>query len=322
METVVISHSSDIDGVGSASLIRRKYGVPLGNLFFTNYIKENLEYVQRKLKRFYPKGVTLFITDLGVNERIAGNFLEIIKGVKRNGGRVVWLDHHPWTDESLSRLAKACDAAVVGENPRYCATEITAKELGMNDRFTNRFVRIVHYSDFNKKPKDKLDREMVKRYALSIASYEMNPSRDYVHKKLRHIVRVISSGRLSDNAIRKDSERFEKMNVQRTREMLDELYIRKDFALGFSQDLQSTYACGEITKKSHKRLAFYINVRKGSGHLRAVSGDYSALARELGGGGHPRAAGFFVDLKRYNNFRTRADKERFADFLQRKVSET
>ena len=125
----VISHSSDIDGVGSAALVRAKYGVPSKNMLFTNYSKESVEYVEKQMKGRYTKGMTLFLADLGVNERIIGNFLRIVDNVKKRSGTVIWFDHHPWTKGSVKKLAGRCDVAIVGENKDYCATEITYKEL-------------------------------------------------------------------------------------------------------------------------------------------------------------------------------------------------
>ncbi|MDE1824032.1 MAG: hypothetical protein KGH74_01905 [Candidatus Micrarchaeota archaeon] len=317
----VISHSSDIDGVGSAALIGAKYGVPSKNMLFTNYSKESVEYVEKEMKKRHAQGMTLFLADLGVNERIIGNFLRIINSVKRSNGTVIWFDHHPWTKESIRKLAGRCDVAIVGENKDYCATEIAYKELGLRNWFLDRFVGLVHYSDFNLKPKDVKTRRLIGTYALSIASYEMKGPRSYTNRMLRHIVDVISSSKFTDKRIESDARRFDMLNKKRTNDMLKELYIRRDFALGFSNDVQTTDACMRIIERSNKNIGMYINLRTGTGHLRALKGDYSELARKLGGGGHPKAAGFYFSLKEHNGFRKKIDREKIADLIQSTINE-
>ena len=102
MENVcVMSHASDIDGVGSAALIRMRYGVPLKRIFFADYSTESLDYVDSKLKPLYGSGITLFITDLGTNESLVAEYRSIIDAVRKGGGRVIWFDHHPWPAQAV-----------------------------------------------------------------------------------------------------------------------------------------------------------------------------------------------------------------------------
>ncbi|MDE1768199.1 MAG: hypothetical protein KGH62_02420, partial [Candidatus Micrarchaeota archaeon] len=233
----VMSHASDIDGVGSAALIKKKFALPDSHLFFTVYSSESIEYVNKMLKGRYASGLTLFIADLGVNDSIADSYLRILKQVKAHGGKVFWFDHHPWTNKAIKMLTPLCDAAIIGENSEYCATEITQKELGLNDSFSKIFTKIVHYSDFNITPKSKSDHKTVGAYALSITYYNTNKSWGKITAKLRHIADVISKGKLLDATITADANKFQKINEDRTREMITDLTVRKDFALGFSKHI-------------------------------------------------------------------------------------
>ncbi len=317
----VLSHASDIDGVGSAALIKTKYSIPAGNLFFSDYSKQGLGYVDGKLRGRYRNGVTLFIADLGVNDAIIPSYSRIISNVKRHGGKVYWFDHHPWSDDAIKRLASRCDAAIVGENERYCATEITYRELGFSDAFTKKFVKIVHYSDFNITPKSKSDYRAVGIYALSITAYNISESWGYKTKKLRHIADTIAKGRLFDSAIKRDAKKFDKTNKERTGRMVKGLITRGNFAIGFSKHIQSTYACGAVIDASKKPVGIYINIQIGRGHIRSTGPDISKLARSLGGGGHPRASGFDIDRKKFNGFKSAKDRERLADYIGAKFAE-
>lgn len=319
MENVcAISHASDIDGVGSAALIRMKYGVPLKRLFFTDYSKESLDYVDSKLKPLYRSGITLFITDLGTNESLVKKYKSIIDAVRKGAGRVIWFDHHPWPAQAIRELTPLCDVAIIGENEKYCATEIVYRELGFRNRFAKEFVKLVHHSDFNITPRSGKNYETVGTYALSITSYGILKSRDRMTAKLRHLAGVISSGKFYDGRVRQDALRFKRLNDRRIKRMVASMLLYPRAAIGFSSYVQSTAGCVLLMKSSGKEIGIYINASNMRGHIRCENRDISALARELGGGGHPHASGFNVD-RRFGSLRTAAQRRELADFIQEKI---
>ncbi|MCL4365542.1 hypothetical protein M1590_04440 [Candidatus Marsarchaeota archaeon] len=315
----VMSHASDIDGVGAAALIRMKYNVPLSHIFFSEYSEEAVYYVHEGLLHVYGKGITLFITDLGVDDRLIKGYLRIINGVRSGGGRVFWFDHHPWSDNAIMQIAKRCYAAIVGENPRYCGTEITFRELGIGGRFAKEFVKIVHYSDFNIKPRTRREYDLVGLYTLSITSYAELKSRNARTSKLRHMANVISSGRLYDKSMESDARRFDIINRKRIRQMLSGMIVRKRFAVGFSKGIQSTAGCIAVREAAKRPIGIYVNTKDWKGHIRCENRDISAFAMNLGGGGHPHASGFFIDPRRFGYLISKRQKERFADFLEKKI---
>lgn len=320
MERVaVISHASDIDGIASSALIKMKYNTPLNYLFFSDYSKEGLAYVEKGLSKVLRPRTTLFITDLGINPGLTNSFLGIIHKVRKAGGKIFWFDHHMWGESELKRIAERCDIAIVGENKRYCATEIVFRKLVIKTRFARRLVEIVHFSDFNLDPRGSRMRKLIGTYALSITYYSTFASRAAVNKKLRHVVDVLSSEKFVDLQISEDAKRFERINNERASIMLKNLYERKDFAIGFSKDVQSTFACMSIIEKAQKDVGIYVNKRNGKGHIRSLVSDSSALARSLGGNGHPHASGFTVDMARYKNLRSREDELSFVEYVEKKM---
>ncbi len=315
----VMSHASDIDGVGSAALIKKKFNLPLSRLFFSDYSKESIGYVDSKLEDHYKEGITLYIADLGVNDSIVDSYLSILKKVKKYGGKIYWYDHHPWTELAIKKLTPLCESAIIGENKKYCATEITFKELGFNDDFTKKFVNIVHHSDFNKKPKSNSEYRTIGFYALSITYYNTNDSKDYLTDKLRHIADVVSRGKLVDKSIKADAEHFNKINEERVQKMIKDLEIRDDVAIGFSKHIQSTYGCMAVIDAGKKKIGIYVNIDAGRGHIRSTGPSITELARSMGGGGHPRASGFNVDLKKFSGLKSKSDRAKFADDIQEKI---
>lgn len=311
---ITITHATDIDGIGSAALLKMKYDIPDSRQFFVDYSAEGLERAFVHLRKVHGRGDTLFIADLGLNRGTVKLFSDMIRFVKKNGGHVIWFDHHPWDAEAISSVASACDIAIVGENTRHCATEITYRELGFEDKFTSNFARIVHYSDFNVKPKSMKDRKTIGTYALSIAYYNTMDARER-DVRLHRLVNIICSGRLLDAKVRSDARAFERINNERIGKMLGELYLGKRIAVGFSEEIQSTQACAAVMEKSGKDVAVYVNLEKGKGHIRSRIADCSVLASMLGGGGHPHAAGFNIDMKRFGRLKTESDRNGFVDYV-------
>ena len=312
--TLTITHATDIDGIGSAALLKMRYGIPDSRQFFTDYSPTGIEYVFEQLRKVHMGGDNLFIADLGLNKGTVRIFSEMIRFIKRNGGHVVWFDHHPWDAESISRVASLCDIAIIGENSRHCATEITHRELGFTDHFTSDFARVVHYSDFNIKPRDKKDRETIGIYALSIAHYNTMSIRRR-DAKLHRLAGIISSGRPYDAQVKSDALAFERINNERIEKMVARLHVGKRIAVGFSSEIQSTQACAAVMKKSGKDIAVYVNLKKGKCHIRSRIADCSALASTLGGGGHPHAAGFDIDMGRFGRLKTEDGKRKLVDYI-------
>ena len=323
MEIFSLTHANDIDGLGSAVLLKMAYGIKSENIFFTDYSTGGLSYSMKKLsERIGKKKVTLFITDLGMNDYLMETYKKMIMKIKEQGGKVIWFDHHVWSLLQIEKIASLCDIAIIGENNRYCATEITyrnlisGKMLKKDEKFLKKFVSIVHKSDFNKKPKDRGDYELIGTYAMSIMSYiTLGPSENR-DKKLRNIIDTIASGRLSNPEIVSDGRKFSERNERLTKIMLKNLYKIGDLAVvGFSPDLQSTSGCGAIMDKTKCDIAIYINTENGTGHLRSRVSDTTLLSRRMGGGGHPHASGFSIDKKRFGNFWNEKSRKEFVEFL-------
>lgn len=317
-----VTHANDIDGVGSAALIKMKYGIPSDNVFFTDYSKRGVEYVDGKIGEMAAKkGVSLlFLTDLGMNDSLLEKYKEIIKKVKRGGGKVIWFDHHVWSEKELREVASLCDLAIVGENARYCGAEITYRNLKIEGKFAADLVSLVHYSDFNLKPKEKKVGKLIGIYAMSIMLYNTLPTYEKRDRALRHMVDVLSDSRFTDSRIIKDAGAFDRLNKRRVRKMLGHLYSAGgDASVGFSENLQSTWGCGAIMEKTGCDLAIYVNITNGTAHLRSRRCDTTILSRDMGGGGHPHASGFPIKAKEFGDFKTEKDRRDFVGFLSAKI---
>ncbi len=324
MDAISITHGNDIDGIGSAALIRMRVGISLDRIFFTDYSREGVSRVRKAVESISEANgrTDLFITDLGMNKTLLGEYAQIIRAARKGGGRVIWMDHHVWNDEALRKVAGLCDVAIVGENKRYCATEITYRNLGIKGAFAREFVKLVHYSDFNLRPRKEWMRKMIGTYAMSITGYNTLKSQESKEKKLRHVVDVVSGGRFSDKRIESDAALFGRINRRKIAVMLKGLYEINEYAsAGFSENIQSTQGCGAIMEKTGCDIAVYVNVAKSTVHLRSAKRDTTRLSSVLGGGGHPHASGFPVDGKAFGQFRTDEGRRKFSEFIAGKMKE-
>ena len=230
-----LTHASDIDGLASAAFVKMRLGIDAKRIFFCDYTLDSLLYASERIKPLCRPGFTLFITDIGMNAGLEKAFVNLLSYINKKGGKVVWFDHHPWSERDISKTARLCQIAIIGENRRYCATEITRKMLGLDDRFSIKLANIVHYSDFNLKPSNREMRRLIGIYALSISSYSTINRRD-AYSKLRNLTVLLSGHKLISNSIKADATAFSKLNRLRISKMLGELYIY-DNAASFCENL-------------------------------------------------------------------------------------
>ena len=209
---------------------------------------------------------------------------------------------------------------MVGENKRFCASEIAIRHFGLKGRFIEKLAKTVHYSDFNITPGGAEYKKLVKKYALGISYYNIICTRETKTRKLRLLAAQLADGKLVSRELLSASGKFEKINNERVRKMLADLHpIGKTIAVGFSKGVQSTFACWKIIKKSKRDIAVLVSTESGKASLRSVKSDVTALARSFGGGGHPHASGFEIGA-RYN-LKTKNGREQLISQIERNSRE-
>ena len=315
-----LTHQSDIDGVGSAALIKMRYGLPSKNMFFTDYSVKNVVRSKEEITKAVKTGAVLIIADFGLNEAIKKHMSELIDYIKGKQGNVYWFDHHPWDEESIKSIASKCDAAIVNENAKFCATEIVRNELMLNNKFCMKFAELVHYCDFNIMPKDRNKMRKVITYGMCITAYNQIEDYDKRCKKLRKVAETICNHKLSDRIMEKDAANFDRINASRINEMVkNNMIVLDNVAVGFQKRVQSTVAGGALLKSSGKDISIYINLDTMQGHIRTKKANCTPLAVYFGGGGHPHASGF--TMKKGYDLSKATDRKRFALLADKKAAE-
>ncbi len=69
-------------------------------------------------------------------------------------------------------------------------------------------------------------------------------------------------------------------------------------------------------------LGIYVNIVNGTAHLRSRKCDTTKLSMPLGGGGHPHASGFSVNMKKFNRFRKESDRKKFVEFISERIKKS
>ena len=101
MMVSIFSHESDLDGVYSAAIGLIRY--PQARIVFLNYSKDSF----MRMRNFIETGIDsnkeslVVITDLGLNAD--STLIDLCKDtfslVQKNNSRVLWIDHHPWSEQ-------------------------------------------------------------------------------------------------------------------------------------------------------------------------------------------------------------------------------
>jgi oligoribonuclease NrnB/cAMP/cGMP phosphodiesterase (DHH superfamily) len=309
MEYVIISHAADFDGIVSAALIMRRYGISSDNVIFVDYGRDSVELGEKRFKKLFRTGATLFITDLSA-ESTPDVFMRILSHAKAMRGKVFWFDHHPWSAKNIRAIASRCNVAVVGENKRFCASEITAKELGLKDPFTNSLLKLVHISDFALTPKSSNMKSVIGGYVLGLSYYRMKG--DAVYKKmLARITESICNEDIFPPFLKQAASRFTSLNKKRLKKMIQTVIKGGIVSVAFTPIVSTNDACNLIIKETGSDIGCYINTDSGKAHFRSIKNDCSLLAGKFGGGGHPHASGFDFSTKKYN-MRTKKGRSKLA----------
>lgn len=99
-KVICLSHKEDADGISSAALIKQAFG---GDTVLVDYPgqMDALEKISQdeKLK-------SLYICDLGLSQKNQGQFVELIKKMRKNKVTITYVDHHDIDPKIKSSLEK------------------------------------------------------------------------------------------------------------------------------------------------------------------------------------------------------------------------
>ncbi len=274
LEKVIVTHT-DLDGIVSATLIAKYLG-GYDRLYFAQ--PHQLWGVLCKV----PSRSELYISDLGMNEPTLDKVVNELKRILKAGGLITWFDHHVWDEKWITKLRElgvklyvdrsTCAAGVVIkylniEDPKMKELADAACSLDLwkfNHWLGNYLARVVGYKG-GSKWKEYIVNELMK-FNGELPSEFLGIVEEVISRELKILSKALSkAGTVTSNGIKV-------------------VYYYKG-----NEEHLTSYIANILLSRYSADLA--IICRRGSISLRSKKLDVRELAKALGGGGHPRAAG-------------------------------
>lgn len=292
MNTIIISHESDVDGIFSASIALMRF--PQSKILFTSYGKENFtriaELLYREVVFVQGKGTVIF-TDLGLNDDTLPLVLEILEFLKSNSWSMLWLDHHPWSEPVIKTLTQDKSFNLIHDKTgKYCAAEIVYHHFLLDNSTAKQLAKIAHTTDFFLK-----DQEIPPLPEL-ITFYKTFPD---FYSRLVHLTEKIAKGILWDVEMQKEYITYIKFSKEAKEYSLSHTRlstIQDNLKLAFvpvSEYIQVSLFSEEVFQKTRADAAFLYN-KDGKVSIRRNNDKIGCnkIAKLLvEGGGHEYAAG-------------------------------
>lgn len=302
-----LTHAVDLDGMASAALLVRNYGMPISNIMFVDYSGKEFDRAMDSVNRIDGSGNVLVITDFSMTGGNAKSMGGVLSGFRKRGNRIIWLDHHPWDRSMIAKASRYCDIMIVGENPLFCAAELVYRLLCTKDSYSDELARITHLADFWFKSKSKRDNDLVNKIAFGIKHI-----RSYADSedRLRSFVLELSRGNLHSKAVGDAYKEYISSTRPELKKMLGSCSVMDvngvRIGVGFGRVLSAQEACMAIIEKLKCDIGIYISTDHMHGSMRSLRDsktwgvDILKLAESLSGGGHPLAAGFTIEHDGYD----------------------
>jgi oligoribonuclease NrnB/cAMP/cGMP phosphodiesterase (DHH superfamily) len=277
---LIISHAEDIDGIFSAALAIRKAKRERENysLLLIDYTQYDL--LIEKIKN--SKESRIIILDIGINEKRAK---EVIDALKESKSFIIWIDHHIWEDSILKEVSKYCNLVIGNHSATYLFSRIFS-----NDLFSTKLARIAEDSDFFK------NKLKISSQLSLLITYFNNFSKEKLYWLAEYFSENTKLSKEMEELIEKIEKEVEeaRKKVEKNLEII-EVKKKKIGIVELPGILNPSFE-GDRLKKEKNLDTCIMLFKKGGGYKVSIRGEKALeLAKLLGGGGHPTAAGAFLE---------------------------
>lgn len=291
----IVSHD-DFDGKAPVLLAEGAFGEQLVFHRTCSYAEVNQVVMDYINSDEYTSDVTLFITDLGLKDET----MEALDAFVKKGYKVLLFDHHA-QNEGLNRFEWA-NVIVEKEGVKTCGTSLFYEhliEIGYlyPNAFLDSFVEIVRsYDTWDwAKNNDLLAKEFNRLFYL----IGYNRMRDYFMKHFHGptelaetpITEIPEEYVLSMDI---DWEQIQEYIADAVKRVRFAKYIGYSIAVSFTEAHLPHVVEGVVDAFPELDFVCIINVAANKGSFRSRKNEVTVdwIAKEIGGGGHPYAAGF------------------------------
>ncbi|GGL29036.1 hypothetical protein GCM10009037_10980 [Halarchaeum grantii] len=280
---VIVVTDPDADGLACAAIVRAVHGdaavVPAG--------PHNLEDGLERAAEYGPKGATVYVCDLCPDryEYVADELERLVS----HAGAVHWYDHHQWTDDAMERVRAAGVDLVVGESDEECTADVAVRAIDAEiPRHLAELAAVTRDHDLWIKEDPRSD---------DLADYShWSDDEEYVETVREHgpdlpqeVMAFLEEERVEKQAlIEKATERAELLTLEAGGE---------DLTVGVTYGRCSQNEVAENLREQGADAAVVVKPA-GSASIRGSEGFERCheVARQVNGGGHPRAAGCKPDI--------------------------
>ena len=148
MKTLIFSHESDLDGLYSAAIGLIRY--PQAITVFLGYGAENLNkmgsFIYSATHYSKERGI-IIVADLGLNDDLIESCVEILSGAVASGWKIMWVDHHPWSEQAKSAAGQFAEL-VLDSSGKKCASELVCERLLPGNELAEQLASMAHTMDF------------------------------------------------------------------------------------------------------------------------------------------------------------------------------
>jgi len=289
----IITHT-DLDGVGSAAAALASSRRSPGEATIVYAEPYNIHEALSQLEEHVSPGDLLVIADLGPNRESYPRAIEIIRRLTGRSARVEWYDHHIWEESEKNMLKKA--GAAVHIDTTTCATGVVARympgERGLEPpEWLGELVAAVCAADLWR-----WDHPLAPKL-FRVAEYRYEEGREAWRNRL---VEKFSRGTLWDEELEKALQSYISLELANFNRILSTAYVTPPpcivAATYKSRGPPSNSFIGASLLSRHRADIAVIVRDNGAISLRSRTVNVREVARQFGGGGHPRAAGAKVRL--------------------------
>jgi oligoribonuclease NrnB/cAMP/cGMP phosphodiesterase (DHH superfamily) len=308
-----ISHDKDVDGLAAAAIVWR-YAKTKG-LDFKAILTDYGSFEQVFSAIAKQQETLIIITDLGMDDTIIDVVQKGLTKAISQGCRIVWLDHHQWSDNAIKMILSLGNKPVLKVNHEFCAAEITHKVLMPRDEVCTELAKIAHDTDFNLR---EIEAATALTDAVSVIRFgAIDKKEDVTHALYPVLTKLAESGmdgvwdneahKFKDTLLNKRVDNYRKEKKKKMRKALaghhDQVIHGKlvrivEIPSGLTSTDMGTFASNQENLSAIdpelKVADLLLSLSQGGmlGFRRGRDGVLcNAAAKLFNGGGHPYAAG-------------------------------
>ena len=289
MKVMIFSHESDLDGLYSAAIGLLRY--PQALTIFLGYGLENFQKLGNfihSVTHYSPERGLIIIADIGLNDDLIETCSKIFSDSVRNGWKIMWVDHHPWSQQAIDAV-KPFVEIVLDASGNSCAADLMYKTLLPDNALAAKLAGMAHTMDFFTKDQYLTPISELIRYYQTFPDF---------YDRLSGLAKKSAKGILWDVEMQADYYDYARLRDQAKVQVFATMQVRSvsGFNVAYLQSspyLQSSLFSEEVFAKTNTDLVIFYSV-KGKVSIRRNNDVISCrdVAVNLPeGGGHAFAAG-------------------------------